>query len=137
MEPSEGRIDSGDSSIVESSHPKASHRCARGYAGNNLLNETSVTANVNDKVNESVNIIIDAAAPQKVNSIFQKYLDLYNNNKSNFLDNFGLNDIINNVNTILSDFSHQQLGAVVHISGSIAILYSLFTIVSRLRREID
>ena len=66
------------------------------------------------------------------------YMDVYilwnifDNRKSgnNFLDNSGLNDFINSINNFLSSLSHEQLGAVLHISGSIAILYCVISIIS-------
>lgn len=86
-----------------------------------------------EKAEEYINTIINEN--NKINSILEKSLELIKGSKNgnNYLDLRGdLTNILDNIKTILSELDHDQVGAVVHISGCIVIFYCLITIFSTL-----
>lgn len=86
------------------------------------LNNSLNNLNQNDS-----NVINAIKESKNIESLFRDYIDKFKGNK--FLDGFNINDYFNNINQFLSSLNHEQLGAIVHISGSIAIFYCMLTII--------
>lgn len=81
---------------------------------------------------EHVNTIINEN--KKINSILEKCIELIKGSKNgnNFIDNLDLTNRFDNLQNILSELDHAQVGAIMHISACIVIFYCLITIFSTL-----
>jgi hypothetical protein len=91
----------------------------------NTTNENinnKVLEEINNTTSEHINNIIDGNSILK--NILEKKLNFPSNSETkNFISNFDFHDLLSGMSTL-------ELGAVVHLNGSLLILFSLMSIIS-------
>jgi hypothetical protein len=102
-------------------------------AKNNLVEtiNNNASKNIEEDISNSVSIIVEKS--NKVNNVFKDMINKYNeilNSSNNSNNNLLLEGYFDNIKNSLSNLTYEQLGAIVHISGSLFILFCLFTIIS-------
>lgn len=102
-------------------------------AKNNLIEtiNNNASKNIKNDVSNYVSVIVEES--NKVNNIFQDMINKYQeilNSTNNSQNNLWLEGYFDNIKNYFSNLSHEQLGAITHLSGSIFILFCIFTIIN-------